>query len=156
MLASPPPPDPSRIQEWIQWGVGGYLRAVSSNEIDQAIVVQLQHVNGYGDVELGGVLFDELEDAPERAEGQSGLLVVADDRVRFPASSLAVSADAHVVAVEGGLDQSLPTQHAKFIIISSINSDPTNNPSVANMQTMANKRAQNGFMVQKLSYYKIH
>ena len=78
-----------------------YLWTVSSNEIDQAVVVEFQHVDGHCNVELGRVFLDQLEYAMEGPKSQSGLCIVADDGVRLSASSLTVSAYAHVVAVEG-------------------------------------------------------
>ena len=92
---------------------GKYLGSLTQ-QIDEFVVVQFQHVNGDVDVELCRIFVGQFENAMERPWSQPGIRISSDDGVRLAAACLAVGADAHVVAVESRLDQCLKVENFIF------------------------------------------
>ncbi len=70
-------------------------------QVDELVLVQLEHERRDGVLPLVRVVLDDLEDLVECPRRYPGVFVVADHRVRLTAARLPVRPDAHVVTVHG-------------------------------------------------------
>ena len=71
---------------------------IGSQQVDQFVVVNFDHVNRDSNLKLARTFLDQLKYSVECSRRQTRLVVIADNRVRFATASLSVGAYANCLA----------------------------------------------------------